>query len=127
MNQNTNESAESEKDVQRTIAVVLGDNDFGNTFKPLLETVYRAVRWNDGLPSHVIETAIRSGIEFHYVAFQHGKRAGKSGNLSVPDTVSYLSEIRILFDEEAEADIQERDHDSGAWYLELATGQVYAY
>lgn len=33
----------------RTIALVFGDNDYGNTFRPLLDSVYRAFDWNSGL------------------------------------------------------------------------------
>lgn len=111
----------------RTVAIVLGDNDYGNTFKPLLETVFRASFWNGGLSKEVLEKAIRAGIEFHYVAFQHGKRHGETGYGSVEDTVRYLSEVRVLFDEEAEADIAQVDHDGGAWYLELGSGHVCSY
>lgn len=30
----------------RSIAIVLGDNDYGNTFRPLLESIYRAIEHN---------------------------------------------------------------------------------
>jgi len=111
----------------RTIAIVLGDNDFGNTFKPLLESLYRGIAWNDGLSREAVEAAIRAGIGFHYLAFQHGRRFGQEGHSSLEDKVHYLSKLRVLFDEEAEADICHVDHDGGAWYLELATGHVHAY
>lgn len=111
----------------RTIAIVFDNNDFGNTFVPLLESIHRAIDWNGGLSREVIEKAIRAGIKFHYIAFQHGNRYGQPGYPSVHSTVEYLSNIRILFDEEAEADICGVDHDSGAWYLEIPTGNVYFY
>lgn len=110
-----------------TIAVILGDNDFGNTFQPLLESVYRAILWQGGLSREAVEKAIRCGVEFHYVAFQLGDRYTEEGCRKVEETVRYLSDIQVLFDEEAEADIQSSDHDGGAWYLEMATGKVYAY
>lgn len=111
----------------RTIAVVLGDNDYGNTFKPLLESLHRGIVWNDGLSREAIETAIKAGVEFHYLAFQFGRHSGKVKYGTIESTMSHLNDIRILFDEEAEADISQKDHDGGAWYLELATGQVYSY
>lgn len=111
----------------RTVAVVLGDNDYGNTFKPLLESLHRGIVWNNGLSREAIETAIKAGVEFHYLAFQAGCHADREGHGTVESTMIHLSNIRILFDEEAEADISQKDHDSGAWYLELATGQVYPY
>lgn len=111
----------------RTIAVVLGDNDFGNTFKPLLESLWRAIEWNDGLDETVLVDAIKSGIEFHYRAFQLGDNAGKSGYGSVADTVKYLGAANVLFDEAAEADICQAGHDGGAWYLEIASGNVRSY
>ena len=112
----------------RTIAVVLGDNDFGNTFKPLLETLYSAIKWNGGLTEEAVSAAIRAGIEFHYVAFQHGSHFGESGYGTVEDTIEYLCKgIKVLFDREAEADICQCDHDGGAWYLELVSGKVAAY
>lgn len=111
----------------RTIVIVLNDNDYGNTFRPLLETVYRAIDWNDGLTTEVVKKAIFAGIEFHYLAFQLGGNFGKSGYGTIEETVKYLGKIDVLFDEAAEADICQRFHDGGAWYLELATGKVTAY
>lgn len=111
----------------RTIAVVLGDNDFGATFQPLLESIARAIVWNVEPSREVLEKAIRAGVEFHYLAFQHGRHFGEPGYGSVEDTVSYLRTMSVLFDEEAESDIARHDHDRGAGYLETATGQVYVY
>jgi hypothetical protein len=110
-----------------TIAVILGDNDFENTFQPLLESVYRAMLWKGDLSKETVEKAIRCGVEFHYVAFQLGDRYAEVGYRKVEETVRHLSDIMVLFDEKAEADIQRNDHDGGAWYLEMATGKVYAY
>lgn len=112
----------------RTLAIILDDNDFGNTFRPLLETIYRAYDWNGGLSKEVLETAVRSGIEFHYRVFQHGKTFGDKGYGAVEVTMQYLSsKVKVLFDEDAEADICQAHHDGGAWYLELTTGNVFAY
>lgn len=112
----------------RTIALVFGDNDYGNTFRPLLDSVYRAFDWNSGLSEDVVRAAVQAGLEFHYVAFQHARHCGQPGYPSLAATVEYLRSVRVLFDEEAEADIcSPNGHNAGAWYLELATGQVTAY
>lgn len=114
----------------RTVALVFGDNDFGKTFKPLLESLHRAIalRADDGdeLSKQEIVELINSGIEFHYRAFQYDSSRSQ-GVLSVEHIVKYLRSVRVLFDEEAELDIQNVDHDGGAWYLETATGEVYYY
>lgn len=106
----------------KTIAIVLGDNDFGNTFVPLLNSINKAIQYSN-LPQESVEKCIRAGIEYHYMAFQLG---GKS-NDRIPQTIQYLSKIRILFDKDAEKDIENEDHDSGAWYLEVMTGEVFPY
>ena len=112
----------------RTIALVFGDNDFGNTFRPLLESVYRAFDWNGELSEEVVKAAVYAGIEFHYLAFQHARHFGQPGYGSLEQKIEYLRGVRVLFDEEAEADIcNPNGHNAGAWYLELATGQVTAY
>lgn len=115
----------------RTIAIVLGDNDFGRTFKPLLETVYRAWEWHGPLEmphADYLRNAIRELIKGHYLLFQVSYDYRPESQVERADkTAAYLGSIRILFDEEAEQDIMTRDHDGGAWYLELATGLVYSY
>lgn len=114
----------------RTIAIVLGDNDFGNTFKPLLESIANAIEFRrnaerDELSPEVIEKLIYEGIRFHYMAYQIRYNIETFDDLN--RITCYLSKIRILFDEEAEADILENDHDSGAWYLHIGSGDVFSY
>lgn len=110
----------------RTIAVVLGDNDFGNTFRPLLESVHRAILWQGGMSRERAQALITTGLEFHYLAFQ--QRQTVNGDALGIQAEDYLrARLRVLFDEEAEADIQNSDHDHGAWYLEVPTGNVYSY
>lgn len=112
----------------RTIVIILGDNDFGQTFRPLLKTINRAIKCNDDLTTpEQVTTCIKEGVRFHYLTFQHRIRHTESTCYKIEKVIDYLSKIRILFDEEAESDIQTKDHDSGAWYLELATGNVYSY
>ena len=112
----------------RTIAIVLNDNDFGGTLEPLLESIHRAIDWNDGLTEEVIKTAIYAGIRFHYVAFQHARNFGEPGYGTIDNTVDYLTEnIEILFNEKAEADILNVSRDGGAWYLSVQSGTVSHY
>ncbi|GBG14533.1 3-oxoacyl-(acyl-carrier-protein) synthase 3 [Novimethylophilus kurashikiensis] len=110
----------------RTIAIVLGDNDFGNTFKPLLEAIHRAIQWNNGLSREVLEKSIKAGIEFHYLAFQHGRDFNQNIAARLASTLDYLQPT-ILFDEDAEADIDFSNHDGGAWYLEVQSGNIHYY
>jgi hypothetical protein len=136
------------RSAMRTIAIVFGDNDFENTFRPLLETVKRVIEHRDRnygiraylevrkgktvadavvLPSiseDLVKKIIMNGALFHYQAFQEDIGRGTSDSLR---TSNYLQGIKVLFDEEAEKDILEKDHNHGAWYLELATGKIYSY
>lgn len=114
----------------RTIALVLGDNDYGNTFRPLLESLNRAIQQNPEMTPSAVEHVARAGIEFHYLAFQKSDEARHGDALPETDirALEYLKQkLRVVFDEEAEADIMGAGHDSGAWYLELASGNVAAY
>lgn len=116
----------------RTIAIVLCDNDFGGVFRPLLKAVHQAIKYHideDNAMSKEfderhISMLIREGIPFHYLAYSnHPAHARKNIN----QTVKYLLEIKILFDDEAEKHIQENDHDQGSWYLYVPTGDVFDY
>jgi len=108
----------------RTVAISLCDNDYGNTFKPLLETIYKVIQWREEPTNKEIENLIWKGIDFHYRAFQEHRGATEQ---EIQRTLKYLGKIKIYFDEEAEKHIQEDDHDSGSWYLEMETGKVYGY
>lgn len=121
----------------RTIAIALGDNDFGHTFIPLLESIYKAIEFGSLTTQDTeegqirdITYAIKNGIRYHYITFQVLSHGGKINESEIDRTVEYLCEgeyPKILFDEEAEKDIQEEDYDGGAWYLEVQTGKVYSY
>jgi hypothetical protein len=106
------------------IALVVGNNDYNTTFVSLLESINRVLMWRK-LPSEAfVEDLIRSGIRFHYLGFQVSEE--QLGNLA--QTVEYLQKnVKVLFNEEAEKDIQTQDHDHGAWYLEVTTGEIYDY
>jgi hypothetical protein len=109
----------------RTIAIVLCDNDFGNTFIPLLETIKRVIehRGIDKVTPVDIDFIIRQNVMAHYFAFQfHFGVQEHRGT-----TESYLKRIKVLFDEDAEKHITENDHDRGSWYLELHSGRVFSY
>ena len=119
----------------RTIAIVLGDNDFGNTFRPLLEGLKKTIEYHDGnlLPEE-IDMIVRQGIMAYYVGYQYrftpgsyGYPAHKTHEQHLAHTAAYLKDVKVLFDEEAEEDIATKDHDSGAWYLELQSGVVQGY
>ncbi len=106
----------------RTIAIILDDNDFGNTIRPLLQTVARALEQAPDLDAKSIELGIREAIGAHYRLFQ----ARNAEPIAQVDR--YLKELlRVLFDEEAERDIETADHDHGAFYLECQTGQIHPY
>lgn len=114
----------------RTIAIILGDNDFDNTFRPLLEGIARILKWREPeqLPPNVIELIIRESTFGHYLAYQH--RFDLESSYCHDSMVSlrdYFDTVLILFDEEAEADIAESDHDHGAWYLDVQSGLVFSY
>lgn len=112
----------------RTIAIVLGDNDFGKTFKSLLTSIFNAIDYNGDMNRDSITKLIHEGIMFHYMAYQHRYDLHSQVLEYNFDGVSkYLSCIKILFDDDAAEDIQNVDHDGGAWYLELDGGCVYSY
>jgi|SRR5579859_2483897 len=104
------------------IAIVLGDNDFINTFRPLMETVKRVIEYNGDLTKEEAKKVIQDGIGFHYQAFQNLKRGDPS-----PGTLGYLyCQTRILFDSEACADVM-KDRDGGAVFLDVQTGEIVMY
>lgn len=112
----------------RTIAIVVGDNDFGHTFTPLLKSVYEAFQWHSGnISKETIIKCIHVGIRYHYLLFQYADRNYHTNEHLEYLMNTYFKDIKVLFDEEAEKDIQESDHDCGAWYLELSTGNVFPY
>jgi hypothetical protein len=106
------------------IAVILGNNDYNTTFVEVLESINRILMWRE-LPSKAfVEDLIRSSIPFHYLGFQVVEE--QLGN--VVQTVEYLQKsVKVLFNEEAEKDIETQDHNCGAWYLEVTTGEIYDY
>ena len=99
----------------QAIAIILGDNDFGSTFKPLLETINRVLDYRD-LDKDKVTELIFDGIEFHYRAFQQDEETVQDAN----NTVAYLlTNTRVIFDEEAYAASVTEDHDCGSWLLHV--------
>jgi hypothetical protein len=115
----------------RTIAIVLGDNDFGNTFRPLLEGLKPIFDYRDGnLTPKQCELIIIQSIMAYYVGYQYSFFLQSYGNIGedhLERTAKYLKDIKVLFNEDAEQDISTADHDGGAWYLELQSGTVSGY
>lgn len=114
----------------RTIAIVLGDNDFQNTFVSLLENLVGVIEYHEGsrdvLQKEDIEKIIYEGIRFHYLAFQRLDTL-RYNNPELDHTLDYLKKgIKIYFDDEAEKIISENDY-GGAWYLEVMTGKVHYF
>jgi hypothetical protein len=62
----------------RTIAIVLGDNDFGNTFRPLLSGLKAILddRRDEALSRMDVEIIIRQSIMAYYLELQSGTVAG---------------------------------------------------
>jgi len=110
----------------RTIAIVLGDNDFGNTFRPLLEGL-KSILSDRELTQSNVEIIIRNSTVAYYVGYQHRFDMHESSEAHLEHIKNYLSGIKVLFDEAAEKDIAIADHDGGAWYLEVQSGTVCGY
>jgi hypothetical protein len=115
----------------RTIAIVLGDNDFGNTFRPLLEGLKPIFEYRGEyeLTPEQLEIIIRRSAMAYYVGYQYSFYDGGygDGKNHLYNTEKYFEGIKVLFNEAAENDIATADHDGGAWYLELQSGTVAGY
>ena len=115
----------------KSIAIILNDNDFGHTFRPLLETLYRAMAEGELISAKPEEIClvIQAGIKFHLMAFQWRYEL-HNDYPCIPDfdrTADYLSSIKVLFDDEADKAYHTEDHDSGAWHLHVQSGQVSSF
>lgn len=112
----------------RTVAIILGDNDFGNTFYPLLHSLREVIHFHDGkVDEDFIRKVIIEGIRFHYIAFQEGMMYSFHHAIKIDRIINSLEKVKILFDEEAEKDIATKDHNKGAWYFELQSGNIASY
>jgi len=113
----------------RTIAVIYGDNDYYTTFKYLLETIVKAIDYREGdtneLTKENVETLIREGFKFHYMAFQMPNLKDERDVKITCDHI--VNKIKVLFDEEAEKSIENADYDFGACYVTLCDKKINFY
>ncbi len=112
----------------RTIAITLGDNDFGKTFFNLLDSILSAIQEHGKLSEEAIKNFIMEGIKYHYLAFQRGNSYDDIGYEGLGSTLKYLNRhIRIHFDDDAEFLILNKDYDSGAWYLDIQSETISSF
>jgi len=100
-----------------TIGIILGDNDFGNTFIPLLKAVKEALLLDDELSESEIEELIRKGIPFFYFAYQN----------KYSEIGEYFDKVKVMFDDELAIFMQENDHDGGSWFLDVHSGAIESF
>lgn len=101
----------------KTIGIILCDNDFGNTFVPLLKAVREVLIYDPEINKAEVEEMIRKGIPFFYYAYQN----------RYDEVSEYLDGIKVMFDEELSLFIQENDHDGGSWVMDLSSGQINSF
>jgi len=101
------------------VCIVLGDNDFGNTFVPLLKSIHQVLLYNPDMTEKDLFKIIHLGIDFHYTAYQNKQ--------DTTNIYEYLKKIKILFDDEASKFISTNDHDGGSWFLEISSGKVESF
>lgn len=113
--------------VQRTVALVLCDNDFSQVLINLLHSVHDVIMYRNGECSLAyVEDLVYRGIEFHVQGYQPHIDTVTENRFKY--ACHYLqTNLVVLFDAEAEAHIEKHDHNRGSGYLELATGNVYTY
>ena len=115
----------------RSVAIILNDNDFGSTFRNLLETIGRVIYNSPDIPEADIEEMILEGIRFHYIAFQNQyqyKNNGPTYEDHFADTVEHLvTGIKIYFNHHAELKYENEDHNYGAWILNVDQLKVDAF
>jgi len=117
------------------VAIVLNDNDFGSTYIPLLQSIYKAMLWNGlNLSQDLVRMQITEGVRYHYITFQQGNKFGDPGYGPIEGTLDYLSKAKVLFNAEAIHSYCTEDYDGGAWYLSISDksvaariGEVYSY
>ena len=102
------------------VCVVLGDNDFGNTFIPLLKSLRTVFKDYESITREQVTRMVKMGINYHYCVFQNVGEAD-------PETYDYLSKTKVLFDEEALEFISDNDHDGGSWFLEVNSGKIESF
>lgn len=114
----------------RSIAIVLNDHDFDCTVRNLLASIREALMWSEkGLTQEMVTALIGEGIRYHYMAFQvSGHQDYRAEASEIKATVAYLQKnLKVLFDDEADADMLHEKRNGGAWHLLIADNQINAY
>ena len=117
----------------KSVAVIFGDNDFRSTFAPLMETLHRAIcyhREKGGLSREQVVQCVRLAALSHYAMFQHPVHGGSDP--MTEKKIAHIAEYfaypcRILFDEAADKDALDGDHNSSSFYLHVSSGQISVY
>lgn len=113
-----------------SIAILLCDNDYGSTFRALLESVGQSIRdRGEPITEEQATALIRLGVAYHYAAFQYRFDLDHKDEfeLGVARTMAYLSKIRVVFDADADNAYQSLDHDGGSWHLHIPSGQINSF
>ena len=94
----------------QSILLTVHDNDFYNTFINLLDSISRAITYDQDINyinEEVCNKLILDGIDFHYKAFQNQYRYGDS-----VQTVNYLKDkLEVWFNDEADNKVKEISDD----------------
>lgn len=110
------------------VAIIIGDNDFGDTFKAILSTVQLTLEKNPSITQEQMTQIIDMGIGFYYVAFQHTNHNTVNNQTDIDNVVKYLrDQMRILYNDEAVEASCSADHDGGAWYLDVIYNQISSF
>ena len=115
-----------------SIVIILGDNDFGHTFRQLLTTIKRSLDCNYGgkdLTEKQVTELIDMGIKFHYAAFQnfYQYKDKETFSMHFNHVDAFLKGFQVLFNEQADQSYQTEDHNHGAWHLHVPSGQINSF
>jgi hypothetical protein len=108
------------------IAIRFGDNDFYNTFKPLMENLYLAYQYNKTLPTNkesLLHTINNLSYGF-YLSFQQGHESESTKDYLIID------EKKLLLNEEVDLYLKECEEfgDNSSTFIldtELFNSNVY--
>lgn len=76
-----------------------------------------------------LSNLIKLGLRFHYIAFQNRFRYNSGGTTRETEeefykTELYLSRVKVMFDEKADAYYQGGEQNGEAWYLHIPSGMI---
>lgn len=112
----------------KSIAIILGDNDFGNTMRPLLLNLADALTYGpDDLDETYIQRLVHEGMPWHYKAYQN--RGSYGDEADAARVGAYLQDnAYVLYNAAADHAVKNEDHDSGAWYMSMeCPGEVISF